>query len=240
MALDRIKLPFNLYCDLQITQYRGSSPSHKTGLALDFKPLISNVDYPHAVALYTATYLQLFSHLKYGLLRINESKTCWHYHFYGDRSWYHGGVEHYCAVNGKCERCGDEENINATKYGYLGKISARVGKVQDFLLDQIPFVGVFTPTFWGHLLAHFKIQDLPETFVYYDSKMITPSEIAHVMSPFSSQIQWTAANALIPLSPAGIEKVMGGGAGLALLGLAAILLLDSSSDSRNISESKSR
>lgn len=227
MALQRIKLPFNLYCDLKITQYLGDSPAHKTGHALDFAPLISQVSYPHAVALYTATYLQLFSHMKYGLIRINESKTCWHYHFYGGRERYTGGVEHYCLQDGDCKRCGDEENINATKYGFLGKISARVGQVQDFLLDQTPFIGVFTPTFWSHLVSHFKLKELPETYVYYDTDMISASQIGSVMSPFSVSVQWTAANALLPISPQGKSEFFGAGAGIALLGLAAILLLDS-------------
>lgn len=234
--LNKIKLPFNLFCDLKVTQYRGKSGSHATGNAIDFAPLISNVSHEKAVAIYVATYMRLFSHLKFGLLRINESKSCWHYHFYASRNWYHSGVEHYSWDGSRCVQFAESENINATQYGHLAKLSYRIGRVQDYLLDAVPIVDVFTPSFWRHFYQQLKITELPETFIYYDSAMISQNELLNILSPFSSSVQWTPINSMLPVSPQGKDELLGAGAGLALLGLVAVLLLNS--EGKQVSKSK--
>ena len=224
--MEKILLPFNLPVNLQVTSYyRNDGTSHATRKAIDFFPLIEDIkdNYPRAVALYTSTFLTLFSHLKYSQLRINGEFSNWHYHFMHDPDIYSAGIEHYVYNEStrQYEQTAPTYDIDGKEYGFLAKLSVAVGNLQNYLLRSPTLVGVFTPDFWRHLYAHFNITNQSKTYVYFDPKRIDGATLSSLLRDFDKNIQWTAAKAMLPAAPGDIdritEKLLVGGAVLAAL-----------------------
>lgn len=224
--MEKILLPFNLPVNLQVTSfYRNDGTSHASRKAIDLFPLIDDIktDYPRAVAIYTATFLALFGHMKHSRLRINESRSCWHYHYMLDPEIYEAGIERYSwsDTSQRCEKAGDATEYDGKAYGFSGKLSAAIGRLQDYLLNSPPVVDVFTPDFWRHLYAHFKIENLPRTYIYFDPKMIDVVTLQNLLKAFTGSFQWTPAKAMLPAAPGDIdattEKIIVGAAVVAAI-----------------------
>lgn len=209
--MEKVKLPFNLPVNLQVTSYyRDDKTSHNTRQAIDFFPLIDDIkdNWPRAVAIYTATYLALFSHLKYSQLRINGEFSNWHYHFFHDPGIYAAGIEHYIynETTREYEQTAPTYNLNAKEYGFSAKLSSAIGKLQDWLLRSPAVVDVFTPDYWRHLFAHFNITNQAQTYVYFDPKRIDGVTLSTLLRDFDRNVQWTPAKAMLPAAPGDIDK----------------------------------
>ncbi len=210
--MEKVKLPFNLPVNLQVTSYyRDDKTSHNTRQAIDFFPLIDDIkdNWPRAVALYTATYLTLFSHLKYSQLRINGEFSNWHYHFYHDPEIYAAGIEHYIynETTRAYEQTAPTYNLNGKEYGFTKNMILAIGKLQDWLLRSPPLgLDILTPDYWKHLYAHFNIENLSNTYVYYDPKRIDKTTLLSLLKDFDSDVQWTFFKSMLPGSPGDFDK----------------------------------
>lgn len=227
----RLQLPFSLPVHLKVTQFRGDSPTHRTGLAIDLAPILSATTKEGQVEQYVTTYRQLFAHLRFGLIRINNSQTCWHYHLVADSSKYVSGYEQYARgtkiINGRpetaCIQYGPVYEIDHKKDGATLKFAIMLGKVQDSLAGNIPFVDVFTPSFWSVMYQKITEQYLDPTYIYFDTKMISQGELINILSCFSADFTQTFMQSLSSQTPDDRDKeknkwlfLLGGGAALAL------------------------
>lgn len=210
--IQKISLPFSLPVNLRVTQYRGSSPGHSGGIGIDLEPIIDKTETAKAVAQYVGTYSQLFGHLRYGLLRINKSKTCWHYHFVADAQLYESGYEQYAKgvkidSQGKpvtaCVSFGDVYTINHRKYGAATpKFTAMIGQVTEYLLDVGFFTSIVSLNYWKEFYYRIKTYQSEGTAtVFYDTRMISERELESILSAFSQDYEQTFISAALPGSP---------------------------------------
>lgn len=209
MAIQKVRLPFDLPCNLRVTQYKGDSRTHKTGNAIDLEPLVESRDYPGQIAEYLTTYIELFSHLRYGLLRINKSKTCWHYHLYADPKQYASGFEQYAKgtkiINGRpvsaCVEFGAPYEISHKKNGAAVKLSAMIEEVGNYLIDSNFFTSIFSIDNYRLLYEKLAIKNKP-AFVLYDTAIISRVDLLQVLECFDFDYTLTAAQMLSDDTPA--------------------------------------
>lgn len=224
MAYAKIRLPFNLPCNLLVTQIAGSSPSHRTGNAIDVAPIIHPED-PYGITRYIGAYMKLVAHMKRGDLRINSSRSCWHYHYYlRSRDAWEFGYEHYCkSTSGTCVKCGDIQQYKLTgaaaSINFLNMLRMVRSEISgDGSYAWNPVFSAIRDT-WDQ----FFIQDLPETSIEYNTSRFSLDDVEKFVSNFSSEIVWAPVNTTYLMSPGESEDKRDGI--ITIAGLAAALYL---------------
>lgn len=212
-------LPFELPCNLLVTQHLGTSPAHKTGNAIDLQPLISGVDKRTAVAIYLKTYVLLVSHMKRGLIRINNSDDCWHYHYYlDDRGTWAFGSEQYSyqttttMINGKpvkssgCKPSGTIYESSLKDVLATTKLAVMVKNVQTFLLRKESLTGPGSLT--DSAVQSYIELSLPmqsPTLVFFDETKFNESDVSRLLSNFSATGLFLPSLIWAPVSPGEID-----------------------------------
>lgn len=214
---NRLQLPFSLPCDLQVTSYRRESGSHATGKAIDFAPILTKETEAGQVGEYVGAYSELFAHMQYGVLRINKSTSCWHYHYQADYGRYESGFEQYARgtkmVNGKpvsaCVKFGDIYTINHKKMsGAWLKFSKMLSEVSAAMFGYSDFLATFSPSYWKAFFSQVNQSWRDRaTFVYYNStegkeeSRISTSELQTILNGFSGDYALTFVSLLREGSP---------------------------------------
>ncbi len=195
-----IKLPFSLPVDLLVTQIDGASPSHKTGRAIDLAPIIDETDKRARIVIYTNTYLRLCTHLKGGVFRINNSSTCWHYHYFNTDAW-EFGYEQYFHKWGHCKEFGPPSIVDMRS----PLASTRFMALMQFVTTQL--MGSISPNAIDFILNLWKevnLSDKKPTLLYFPDK-IPEQRVRDLMSNFSPSLAWLPNQAWTPVNVADIE-----------------------------------
>lgn len=220
----RIELPFPLAANLSVTQLYGSSPSHKTGNAIDLAPLISGVDLPTSIAYYLQTYTQLFARIKSGYIRINRSKSCWHYHYYAGAKLYGFGYEQYRGDGkGNCIQFGPSKEFDARAPGASAKFSLMMKQIEMYLTPPVietPLSAMINAA--GSAVQNMQLPQQSPAYVYYDPNFTSEADVLRMLGNFSTEIVFNPSSIWTPISPQDAENATQGLKEMLLWGLAGL------------------
>lgn len=219
-----IELPFEMPFDLSITQYHGQSGSHKTNRAIDLAPIGLNYNSKTDFIKYVYGYIRLLDHMRFGWLRINAYKNCWHYHYEATPGVNWAGVEvyGYNPKNGKCEKLYGTQirKIDLGEYGGTEELSAMIESLSD-IYAKFSVSDILTADYWDAIkLVVNKGQTRPAS-VHFNESMIDSERAAGFMAAFSKEKTSSIMTHILPGSYAAQNEFFEEAKGL--LTVAAVL-----------------
>lgn len=226
-----IPLPFTLPFDLSVTQYHGESGSHKTNLAIDLAPIGLDFNKKSDFYKYLLGYLKLIEYMRFGWLRINAYKNCWHYHYEAIKgvNWAGSEVYGYNPKTGRCEKIYGTtiRKINLGEYGSTTELAQMAASLRDIYGSKA--ADIFTGDFW----EEFRISITGDTFrpasVVYDENMISTERLESLMAGFSENFAAGIMTRILPGSYSAQEEFFDEVKGLLTVGIgigAALLFLN--------------
>jgi hypothetical protein len=180
-------MPFNL----KVTNW------HESKTAIDFAPIglaNNSADYVR----YTAGYLQLLQHMRFGWLRINAAKTCRHYH-YEIRDGVNWGGYEITSYNDKKKTCvymdGSATKIDLGKYG----ASERIQELIDILQAKYAAPGLSdVGNVFDLMRQYVSGQLLTKDEIVFDPGLIPREKVQLFADIFTSENTYSVQEMILP------------------------------------------
>jgi len=205
----KILLPFEMPFDLAVTQYLGSSTSHRQGKAIDFAPIGLELSKKFDFIKYVAGYLRMLDFMRNGWLRINAYQGCWHYHYQDIPGVNYAGAEVYGKnkETGHCEQIYGTTilKINLGEYGSTKKLQDLAeGLINIYASPKVR--EYFTKDFWDIISFNLSGGDLRHSYVYYEESLISAAQVEGFIQKFSEETTNTLLTRILPGAHASQEE----------------------------------